>query len=94
MLARPFHIARLRAKGLGFTAFMLSGSGLFASGNRDLERVIMAVRQRSTLAKRIAFLERSHRVFHLWHVIHRPFSYTFASLALLHIAAVMLLGFF
>jgi len=84
-LAREFHVLRLRAK----------AATLFRQASRrELEQVISAARQHATLAKRIAFLDRSHRVFHLWHVVHRPFSYSFATLALLHIGLVVLLGFF
>jgi hypothetical protein len=32
-------------------------------------------------------------VFHLWHVIHRPFSYSFAILSILHVTVVLLLGY-
>jgi hypothetical protein len=32
-------------------------------------------------------------VFHLWHVIHRPFSYSFALLAVIHIAVVTMMGY-
>jgi hypothetical protein len=39
------------------------------------------------------FLSRSEKVFHLWHVIHKPFSYTFAVLALIHITVVMMMGY-
>lgn len=93
-LARPFHVARLRLRALGFGGALATGFGLFATSNHDLERIIAAARQRAALSKRIAFLERTRKVFHLWHVVHRPFSYSFAVLALLHIGAVISLGFF
>jgi hypothetical protein len=38
-------------------------------------------------------LSHAQRVFQLWHVVHKPFSYAFAVLALVHIAVVMMLGF-
>lgn len=93
-LARPLHIARLRSHALGFGGRVLSLGGLLPSSDHDLERIIATAKRRSSLAKRIAFLQRTHRVFHLWHVVHRPFSYSFAVLALLHIGVVTLLGFF
>jgi hypothetical protein len=92
-LARPFRIARLRARALRGAGLVFSLGGLLATSNHDLERIIRTARMQSALAKRIAFLDRSHRVFHLWHVIHRPFSYSFVVLALLHIVVVMSLGF-
>jgi hypothetical protein len=42
-------------------------------------------RKQASLSKRILFLSRTKQVFNLWHVIHRPFSYSFAILAILHI---------
>jgi len=45
------------------------------------------------LAKQVLFLSRTQQVFHLWHVVHRPFSYSFVVLALIHIVVVMWLGF-
>ncbi len=93
-VARPFHVARLRSHALGLGGRLLSLGGVIASSDRDLERIIATAKRRSALAKRVAFLQRTHRVFHLWHVVHRPFSYSFAVLALLHIGVVTLLGFF
>jgi hypothetical protein len=66
---------------------------LRASGNRALERAIDAARDEAALAKRILFLSRSQQVFHLWHVVHKPFSYSFAALALIHIFVVINLGY-
>jgi hypothetical protein len=46
------------------------------------------------LSRRVVFLSHAQQVFKLWHVVHRPFSYAFAVLALVHIFVAMLLGFF
>jgi hypothetical protein len=93
-LARPFRAARLRARVLRWPELLLCAFGLLSSSRHDLESIVGTARRRSALSKRILFLDRSHKFFHLWHVIHRPFSYSFAVLALLHIAVVMTLGFF
>jgi hypothetical protein len=45
------------------------------------------------ISRRLIFLSQAQRVFKLWHVVHRPFSYAFAVLALVHIGVAMLLGF-
>jgi len=50
-------------------------------------------REDAALSKRILFLKRSEQVFHLWHVVHKPFSYTFALLALFHIGLEVAMGF-
>ena len=91
--ARPLHIARLRWRVLSASAIVLTLGGLLHSGNRELENTIAVARQQATLSKRILFLSRSQQVFHLWHVVHRPFSYSFAVLAVIHIGVVLLLGY-
>lgn len=92
-IMRPFHIARLRCKVLGWGGRISSMGGLFRTSNQELEYVIGSVRRKSNLSKRVAFLNRSQQVFHLWHVIHRPVSYSFAVLAVVHIVVVIMLGF-
>jgi hypothetical protein len=90
---RPFQVAGLRRASCGFAQKLLSAGGLLSSGNPEVEHVVRLVRQKASLSKRVVFLDQSQRVFHLWHVIHRPFSYAFAVLAIVHIVVVMGLGF-
>jgi len=92
-LVRPFRVAALRRRALGAFGILFSLGGLFSSGRRDVERVIQTARLQASITKRMLFLSRTQRVFQLWHVVHRPFSYAFVVLALLHIATAMLLGF-
>jgi hypothetical protein len=92
-LVRPFRIARLRARGMGVAQTIVSVGGLLPSRDPQLEWVIGVARQQAVLARRILFLSRAQQVFKLWHVVHKPFSYAFAVLALLHIVVAMLLGF-
>lgn len=89
---RGVHIARLRLRVLSFWACVATLGGVLASGNEELENVIATARKQAALAKRILFLARSQQVFHLWHVVHKPFSYSFAVLASIHIIVVMLFG--
>ena len=89
---RTFHIARLRMRALSFGKCVLTLGGVLASRNEELERVIATARKQAALSKRILFLSRSQQVFHLWHVVHKPFSYSFAVLASIHIIVVMLFG--
>lgn len=90
---RPFQVAGLRRASCGLTGKLFSAGGLLSSGNREVEHVVKLVRQKASLSKRVLFLDQTQRVFHLWHVIHRPFSYAFAVLAIIHIVVVMGLGF-
>ena len=93
-LARPFRIARLRSGALsGFEYFTTIG-GLLPTRHFELEKAIAVAREEASLSKRILFLSRSQQVFHLWHVVHKPFSYSFAVLALIHIGVVLMMGFF
>jgi hypothetical protein len=93
-LARPFHVGRLRRKALSGWQQVLSLWGMLPAGSPDLEQVIATVRRQSWLSMKIAFLSKTHAIFHLWHIVHRPFSYSLAVLAALHVVTALLLGYF
>jgi hypothetical protein len=88
-----FRVARLRRHALHGGEYLSTLFGLFPTSNRALERAIATAAEEAALSKRILFLSRSEKVFHLWHVVHKPFSYTFAVLAAIHIAVVMMMGY-
>jgi hypothetical protein len=92
-LGLPFRIAALRRASCSFGAKVRTIGGLLSSGNSEVEQVVRLVKQKASLSKRVVFLGQTQRVFHLWHVVHRPFSYAFVVLAVVHIAVVMGLGF-
>lgn len=92
-VGRPFQVAALRRSACSFGVNLRTLGGLFSTGNSEVEDVVRLVRQKASLSKRVVFLDQTQRVFHLWHVIHRPFSYAFAILAILHIVVVLGLGF-
>jgi hypothetical protein len=92
-ISLPFRVAGLRRASSDVGAKIRSLGGLFSSGNPETEFVVRLVKQKASLSKRVVFLDQTQRVFHLWHVIHRPFSYAFAVLAIIHIVVVMGLGF-
>ena len=93
-VARAFRIARLRRRALGLGECVTTIGGLLATRHAELERAIAMAREEAATAKRILFLSRAQQVFHLWHVVHKPFSYTFAVLVLIHIGVVMMMGYF
>ena len=94
-VTRPFQTATLRrAAADSFGAKVRTLAGFWSSGNRELEDAIRLVRRQSRLAAKLAFLGRAHQMFQLWHVVHRPFSYSFAVLACLHVSLVLLMGYF
>jgi len=92
-VARAFRVARLRRHALDFGEKVRTLGGFLSTGNHHVEKAIVAAREDAALTKRILFLKQSEQVFHLWHVIHKPFSYTFALLALVHIAVVFWMGY-
>ncbi len=93
-VARPFKVWSLRWRGSGVARRLLSIGGILPTGNAELESVISMASRQATLAKKILFLSRTHRLFHLWHVVHRPFSLSFAIFVIIHVAVVTSLGYF
>lgn len=91
---RVFRVARLRRHALTFGQSVSSLGGFRPTRHRELEKAIQAAAEEAALLKRVLFLSRSQKVFHLWHVVHKPFSYAFAVLALLHITLQFVLGYF
>jgi hypothetical protein len=92
-MARAFRVARLRRHALSFGEKLTTLGGLLKTSNHDVEKAVGVAREDAALSKRILFLKRSEQVFHLWHVVHKPFSYTFALLALFHIGLAVSMGF-
>lgn len=93
-MLRPFKVWSLRRRGMkagGRSAFL---GGIIRSGNAGLESAIELTSRQAALSKRILFLAKTQRVFHGWHVIHRPFGISFALFVLIHVAVVTWLGYF
>jgi hypothetical protein len=90
---RPFQASRVRLQTAGFGAWLFSFCGLRPTNDPKLERAIRVASTKAKLSKRILFLSRTQQVFNLWHVVHRPFSYAFAILALLHIGIALFMGY-
>jgi hypothetical protein len=93
-IARPFRVSGLRRKYLTPAKRVFTLGGLLPSGNRELEGIVTAVRAQSWLSTKMLFLTRMQEVFHLWHVVHRPFSYSFVVLVTVHITVAMLFGYY
>ena len=93
-VARPFQVSRLRRRALSGLGLVLTLGGLLPSRHRQLEHVIASIRRQSWISTKMLFLKRIEDVFHLWHVVHRPFSYSFAVLVVAHITVALLLGYY
>ena len=92
-LKRPFQVSWLRLRAAGFWLWLISLLGILRTSKPELEQAIVTARRQAALSKRVLFLSRTKQVFTLWHVIHRPFSYSFAILAILHIVVVLGMGY-
>ena len=92
-MKRPFQISWLRLHDGGAGAWFGAAFGILKINNQELEHAIGNTRRQASLAKRVLFLSKTKQVFELWHVIHRPFSYSFALLAIVHILVVLGLGY-
>lgn len=90
---RPLRTSLIRLRQAGFGSWVFSLFGLLPTRDHKLERAIRVARTQAKLSKSIVFLSRTQRIFQLWHVIHRPFSYAFAILAIVHIAIVLFMGY-
>ena len=93
-IKRPFLVARIRRRALSGAGNVSRLWGLLPSPEPGLEKVIDLARHRSWISTKISFLSKTHQVFHLWHVVHRPFSYSFAILVCVHISVALLMGYF
>lgn len=90
---RPFKTSLVRLQQAGFLPWVFSLFGFLPTRDHKLERAIRVAKAEAKLSKSIAFLSRTQRIFQLWHVIHRPFSYAFAILAIVHIALALFMGY-
>jgi len=93
-LKRPFRAARVRRRAVTGLGRIRTFWGLLPSNQPSLEKVIDLARQRSWMATKISFMAKTRQVFHLWHVVHRPFSISFAILAIVHICVALTMGYY
>jgi hypothetical protein len=92
--ARPFRVWSLRRHGIKAAGRRPLLCGILRTKRSELEQAIALVSKQASLSKRILFLSKTHRIFHLWHVVHRPFSISFAVFVVIHVAVVTWFGYF
>jgi hypothetical protein len=93
-IGRKIKIAALRRHHLAVGEQVSTLGGFLKTRHVELERAIQVASDEAAISKRVLFLSCSQKVFHLWHVVHKPFSYTFALLAIIHIVLVTMMGYF
>lgn len=93
-MSRSIRVVRIRQRYLHPSERIATLGGLLPSRHRDLEAAISTARAHAWLTAKLAFLNRTKELFHLWHVVHRPFSLAFIILVVLHISVAVLFGYF
>jgi hypothetical protein len=93
-LARPWQTWALRRKAIRSFGGNAVFFGIARSHHPQIESAILCLNQHVSLTRKVLFLSKTESLFRLWHIIHLPFSYSFAILAAIHIAVVLLLGYF
>lgn len=58
-----------------------------------VKQTVALAAERAALMRRIAFLERTKRLFELWHVLHKPLVYVMLAIAALHVFVAAYLGY-
>ncbi len=59
----------------------------------ERRRLLALARRRALLARRRLLLERLERIFHYWHVIHKPFAVVMLAIMVVHVGVTVLLGY-
>ena len=93
-LRRPFLVSALRRRAISAKAMLFSLGGFLPSQNPKLEAAIEMARRQAWIMAKVSFLSKTQQVFHLWHVLHRPFSYSFAVLMVVHVVVAIMMGYF
>lgn len=71
-------------------AFGRECRGVPASLHRELLRV---AREKAVVRRRIVFWDALHRLFHHWHVVHKPFAIVMYLFMVVHVAVATLTGY-
>ncbi len=57
------------------------------------KELIKAAKSELTMARRIAFLRTSQKIFQLWHIFHLPFAITMFVIMIIHVAVTIVFGY-
>lgn len=83
-LARPFKLHRLKRR--------LHRTG-DVPGVADADRLMRIIDRHSLLVRKIEMLSTVQRLFHLWHVVHKPFATVMVLVMFVHITVAILFGY-
>jgi hypothetical protein len=66
---------------------------LLGIGNSEREELIKAAKSEIVIARRIALLRTSQKLFHWWHIFHLPFAITMFVIMVIHVAVTIIFGY-
>jgi hypothetical protein len=55
--------------------------------------LIKAAKSEIVIARRIALLRTSQKLFHMWHIFHLPFAITMFAIMIIHVAVTIIFGY-
>jgi hypothetical protein len=58
----------------------------------QVRRLRQLIRQQVRISRQLAFWQTAQRLFHYWHVFHKPFAYTMIVIMIIHVAVAISLG--
>jgi hypothetical protein len=85
------HDLRLRGRVRRLRRFMRQGRHDIPEGAVD--EIVRLAREQSVLRRRVAVLESTTRLFHHWHVFHKPFAVIMIVIMFVHIGVTLAFGY-
>lgn len=59
----------------------------------EQEELIKSAKSEIVIARRIALLRTSQKLFHMWHIFHLPFAITMFVIMIIHVAVTIIFGY-
>lgn len=66
---------------------------LLGIGKSEKDELINAAKSEILIARRIALLRTSQKLFHLWHIFHLPFAVAMFVIMVIHVAVTIIFGY-
>jgi len=66
---------------------------LLGFGREERLELIKAAKSEIVIARKIAFLRTSQKLFHMWHIIHLPFAIAMFVIMLIHVGVTITFGY-
>ena len=60
---------------------------------KEVRYLARAISRQRMIVQRLVFYDMVHKIFHWWHVIHKPFAYTVLVILVLHVAITVSFGY-